>query len=298
MVGPARAREAVRFAQRKLGVSQRSACRALEVSRSTVRYKPKLGEFTRRLLRRILELVAKHPRYGYKRIWKLLRRDGWKINRKRVHRLWKQESLRVPKKARKRLRGTSGENACDRRKAMHRNDVWTLDFAWDVTEQGRQLKFLPIVDEFTRECLAIQVGTSIKSTDMQDLLERLFEEHGEPKHIRSDNGPEMTAQELRRWLGRRGVGPLFIAPASPWENGYGESFIGRLRDEHLDRELFTSLLEAQVVTEDWRIEYNTYRPHGALGLETPSEFAASCIQAALAPLEQPGCTRELEEALT
>ena len=216
----------------------------------------------------------------------------------RVHRLWKQESLRVPKRARKRLQGTSGENACDRRKAMHRNDVWTLDFAWDVTEQGCQLKFLPIVDEFTRECLAISVATSIKSTDIQDLLERLFEEYGMPNHIRCDNGPEMTAEELRRWLKRRGVAPLFIAPASPWENGYGESFIGRLRDEHLDRELFTSLLEAQVVTEDWRIEYNTYRPHGALGLETPSEFAASCIQAALAPLEQPGCTRELEESLT
>ena len=298
MVGPAREREAVRFAQRKLGASQRRACKALGVSRSMVRYEPKISEFTRKLLKRMLELVAKHPRFGYKRIWKLLRREGWKINRKRVHRLWKQENLRVPKRARKRLRGTSGENACDRRKPTRRNDVWTLDFAWDVTEQGRQLKFLPIVDEYTRECLAILVDTSIKSTDMQDLLERLFDEHGMPKHIRCDNGPEMTAGELRRWLKRRGVAPLFIAPASPWENGYGESFIGRLRDEHLDRELFTSLLEAQVVTEDWRIEYNTYRPHGALGIATPSEFAASCIQAALAPLEQPGCTRELEESLT
>ena len=297
MVGPAREREAVRFAQRKLGVSQRRACKALDVCRSTARYRPKLGEFTRKLLKRILELVGRYPRYGYRRIWKLLRREGWRINRKRVHRLWKQEGLRVPKKARKRRRRGSSDNACHRHRATHKNHVWTLDFVWDVTEHGRQLKFMPVVDEYTRECHAIAVGTSIRSTDIQDLLERLFLEHGMPAHIRCDNGPELIARELRHWLERRAVAPLYIAPASPWENGYGESFIGRLRDEHLDRELFTSLLEAQVVTEDWRIEYNHDRPHGALGDQTPKEFAASCAQAVLAPLEQPGRTRGYEEAL-
>ena len=136
------------------------------------------------------------------------------------------------------------ENACHPFKATHKNHVWTLGFAWDVSENGRQLKFLPIVDEYTRECHARHVATSIRSTDVQDILEWLFEEHGMPDHIRCDNGPEPIAYEFRSWLERRGVAPLYIAPASPWENGYGESFIGRFRDEHLDRELFTSVLEA------------------------------------------------------
>jgi putative transposase len=298
MVGPAREREAVRFAQRALGVSQRRACAALGVSRSTMRYVPKLGEFVRRLRDRILELVAKYPRYGYRRVCTLLRREGWNVNVKRIHRLWKKEGLRVPKKVRRRRRRGSSDNACHRHKATHKNHVWTLDFAWDVTEDGLQLKFLPIVDEYTRECHALRVATSIRSTDVQDLLEQLFEKHGMPEHIRCDNGPELVAHELRRWLERRGVAPLYIAPASPWENGYGESFIGRFRDEHLDRELFTSVLEAVVVTEDWRIEYNHHRPHGALGDQTPAEFAATCAQAVSAPLQQPGRTMEFEEALT
>jgi transposase InsO family protein len=298
MVGPARQREAIRLAQRKLGVSQRRACQALGVARSTARYRCKLAEFTRRLLARMLELVGKHPRFGYKRIWKLLRRDGWRINKKRVHRLWKREGLRVPKRARKRRRRGSSAHACHRWRAVRPNHVWTLDFAWDVTERGGQLKFLVVVDEFTRESHAIDVAKSIKSTDVQDLLDRLFLEHGMPDHIRCDNGPEFIADELRCWLQRRDVAPLYIAPGSPWENGYGESFIGRLRDEHLNRELFTSLLEAQVVTEDWRIEYNHHRPHSALGDQTPAEFAAACAQAASAPLQQPGRTLETETALT
>ena len=298
MVGPVREREAVRFAQRKLGVSERRACAALGVSRTTFRYRPKLVDATRRLLARMLELVAKYPRYGYKRICKLLRREGWGVNRKRVHRLWKKEGLRVPRRAKKRRRRGCSDNACHRLKATHKNHVWTLDFAWDVTEDGRQLKFLPIVDEYTRECHALRVATSIRSTDVQDVLERLFLEHGMPEHIRCDNGPELIAEELKRWLERRGVAPLYIAPASPWENGYGESFIGRFRDEHLDRELFTSVVEAVVVTEDWRIEYNHHRPHGALGDQTPAEFAATCAQAVSAPLQQPGRTMAIEEALT
>jgi transposase InsO family protein len=297
MVGPARQREAVRFAQRKLGVSERRACTALGVSRSTVRYRPKLAAFTRRLLSRMLELVAKYPRYGYKRICKLLRREGWRVNRKRVHRLWKKEGLRVPRRAKKRRRRGCSDHACHRLKATHKNHVWTLDFAWDVTEQGRQLKFLPVVDEYTRECHAILVATSIRSTDVQDLLERLFREHGMPEHIRCDNGPELVAEELRTWLERRGVVPLYIAPASPWENGYGESFIARFRDEHLDRELFTSVIEAVVVTEDWRIGYNHHRPHGALGDQTPAEFAACCASPGSASLRRPK-QEELELALT
>jgi len=298
MVGPARQREAVRFAKRKLGYPERRICRALDVARSTIRYRPKVADFTKRLLARILELVGKFPRYGYKRITVLLRREGWGVNRKRVHRLWKQEGLRVPKKSRKRRRLGCSANACHRRRATHKNHVWTLDFVWDVTEDGHQLKFLAIVDEYTRESLAIQVARSIRSLEVQELLEGLFAEHGAPAHLRCDNGPELIADDLQTYLRRRCVAPLFIEPGSPWENGYGESFIGRLRDEHLNLELFTSLLEAQVVTEDWRTEYNENRPHGALGHMTPTEFAAACTQAASAPLQQPGCSQQPIGALT
>lgn len=298
MVGPARQREAVAFAQRKLGYSERRVCRALGVARSTVRFRPKVADFTRQLLGRILDLVREFPRYGYKRITAILRREGWRVNRKRVHRLWKQEGLRVPKRARKRRRLGCSENACHRHRATHKNHVWTLDFVWDVTELGRQLKFLAVVDEHTRECHAILVSRSIRALDVVELLEKLFAEHGVPGHLRVDNGPEFLAEELRSWLRRRGVTSLFIAPGSPWENGFGESFIGRLRDELLNRELFTSLLEAQVVTEDWRIHYNESRPHGALGYMTPKEFAARCAQAASATLQQPGRRNQPIGALT
>jgi len=298
MVGPARQREAVRFAKRKLGYPERRICRALDVARSTIRYKPKVADFTKRLLGRILELVGKFPRYGYKRITVLLRREGWRVNRKRVHRLWKQEGLRVPKRTRKRRRLGCSANACHRHRATHKNHVWTLDFVWDITEDGHQLKFLAVVDEFSRESHAIHVARSIRSIDVIELLEALFAEHGVPAHLRFDNGPEFIAEALRAWLKRRGVATLFIEPGSPWENGYGESFIGRLRDEHLNLELFTSLLEARVVTEDWRIDYNESRPHGALGDMTPMEFAASCAQAAFAPLNQPGRRNQPAQALT
>ena len=275
--------------RRTLGFSQRRTCAALGVPRSTVRYVSLVAAFTKRLLKRMLELVRAKPRFGYRRIWALLRREGWRVNKKRVHRLWKQEGLRVPKKPRKARRTGNSANSCFRHRAEHRNEVWTLDFAWDVTEDGRQLKFLPVVDEYTRQCHGLRVATSIPSCQVQDFLEELFEEHGAPRHIRCDNGPELVAHELRAWLERRGVEPLYIAPGSPWENGYGESFIGRFRDEILDRELFTSLLEAQVVTEDWRVEYNEDRPHGALGYATPTEFAATGKQSALAPLDQTAC---------
>jgi len=275
--------------QRKLGHTQRRICTALDVPRSTVRYVPRVADLTKRLLQRMLELVGAHPRFGYRRIWAVLRQEGWRVNRKRVHRLWKQEGLRVPKKQRKRRRVGSSANACHLRRAERRNHVWSLDFAFDVTERGQQLKFLSVLDEYTRECHGIEVARSLRSTHVQDVLERLFDEHGTPEHIRADNGPELVAELLQAWLRRRGVAPLYIEPGAPWENGYGESFISRLKDELIDRELFTSLLEARVVTEDWRQAYNHDRPHGALGYRTPKEFAATGTQAAFAPLKQPGC---------
>ena len=264
------------------------ARRLKELEEENRRLKSAVADFTKWLLARILELVGKCPRYGYKRITVPLRREGWRVNRKRVHRLWNQEGLRVPKKARKRRRLGCSANACHRHRATHKNHVWTLDFVWDVTKDGHQLEFLAVVDEYSRESHAIRVARSIRSIDVVELLEALFAEHGVPEHLRLDKGPEFIAEALRAWLKRRGVATLFIEPGSPWENGYGESFIGRLRDEHLNLELFTSLLEAQVITEDWRIDYKESRPHGALGDMTPMEFAASCAQAAIAPLKQPG----------
>ena len=226
MVSPARTREAVRYAVRRLGYSERRVCRALGVPRSTVRFSGRVGEFVRRLVGHMLRFVRRFPRFGYRRVHALLCREGWKVNHKRIERLWRQEGLRVPRRQHKRRRLGSSENGCIRREATGRNDVWTLDFVFDVTEDGRTLKMLAVVDEHTRECHAVQVARSIKAVDVIDLLERLFLEHGTPRHLRCDNGPEFVAEALRAWLGRRSVEALFIEPGSPWENGYGESFIG------------------------------------------------------------------------
>ena len=238
---------------------------------------------------RIVELSRQHPRYGYRRIWALLRRAGWLVNRKRVQRLWRELGLRVARRQRKRRRLGASENSCSRLKPTHRNHVWSYDFLMDQTADGRRLKLLPVLDEFTREPHAIQVERSIKAEDVVELLGELFAIHGEPEHIRSDNGPEFIAKAVREWLVRSGVKTLYIKPGSPWENGYIESFNSRLEDELLNGELFTSLTEAQVLVEQFRLSYKHERPHSILGYRTPSEFAAA----------QPGgaaATRESEPA--
>lgn len=227
-----------------------------------------------------------------------MRREGWRVNKKRVHRLWKEEGLKVPDKQRKRRRliveGAS-ENGCARRRAEHKDHLWSYDFVMDRTENGRRLKIMPVVDEYTRECLAIEVERSITASDVIATLARLFEEREEPRYIRSDNGPEFVAAALKRWLKASGVGTLYIEPGSPWENAYAESFIGRLGDELLKREVFTSLMEAKVLVEEYRDYYNHNRPHSALGYRTPWEFAASCCAAAQAGT---GLTKELQSATT
>jgi transposase InsO family protein len=249
---------------------------------------------------RMMVLCRENPRYGYRRVWALLRREGWAANKKRVHRLWRDEGLKVPDKQQKRrrlllLEGTS-ENGCARRRAEHTDHVWSYDFVMDRTEDGRRLKMMPIVDEYTRECLAIEVERSITAEDVIATLARLFEERGEPRYIRSDNGPEFVATALKRWLKASGVGTLYIEPGSPWENAYAESFIGRLGDELLKREVFTSLMEAKVLVEEYREHHNERRPHSALSYRTPSEFAASsCCAAAGAGTE---LTKELQSATT
>jgi transposase InsO family protein len=280
--------------QRVLDVSERRACKALGHPRSTHRYEARKGEEERVLVARMHELVRKHPRYGYRRIGALLRREGFRVNIKRVHRLWRREGLRVRKRQRKRIRLGSSDGGCIRLRAERRNHVWSMDFAHDRTESGKPLKILAIVDEYTREGLALAVAKNLRASDVIDVLEGLFRERGMPEHVRSDNGPEFIAHELREWLGRRDVAPLYIAPGSPWENGYGEAFIGRVRDEKLDRELFTSLVEAQVVLGDWLVEYNTERPHGSLDQMTPLEFATRWSAANSAPLRLPQ-TSELEQ---
>ena len=227
-------------------------------------------------MERMRELSEQNPRYGYRRVWASLRREGWQVNRKRVQRLWQQAGLRVVVKQTRRRRVGSGENSCAVRRAQQPNHVWSYDFLMDRTEDGRQLKLLVVVDEYTRECLALEVDRSLTSKEVIQVLWRLMEERVEPGYIRSDNGPEFIAEAIKGWLARAGVGTLYIEPGSPWENGYSETFNSRLRDELLDRELFTSLIEAKVVVEEYRQHYNRRRPHSALGYKTPAEFAELC----------------------
>jgi len=229
-------------------------------------------------------LVRRHPRYGYRRVWALLRREGFRVNVKRIYRLWRQEGLKVPRKQRKNRRLDSSVNGCVRHRAERINHVWCYDFVSDQTVDGRTLRFLTIEDEYTREALAIEVARGITSRDVIETLRYLFEIRGVPQHIRSDNGPEFIAKGLRAWLADAGVKPLYIEPGSPWENGFNESFNSRLRDELLNAELFMNLKEAQVVTEDYRLDYNHHRPHSSLGYATPAEFAAESRAAVAASL--------------
>jgi putative transposase len=220
-------------------------------------------------------LSQENPRYGYRRVWALLRREGWPVNKKRIYRLWREEGLKVPDKQRKSWRLGDSENSCTRRQATHLNHVWSYDFVMDETEEGRRLKMMPVVDEYSRECLSIEVERSISAQDVVSTLTSLFRRRGEPAFIRSDNGPEFIAKAIKRWLDVCGVRTLYIEPGSPWENAYSETFISRFSDELLKREVFADLLEAKVLVEDYRGHYNHHRPHSALGYQTPAEFAVA-----------------------
>ena len=226
-------------------------------------------------MKRMHELVRRHPRYGYRRIWALLRRDGWPVNRKRVHRLWRREGFRVPVKQRKKRRLGVSANGIIRHRAEHRDHVWAWDFIHDTDERGRPLKWLSLIDEYTRECLALETARSITAADAIDVLAELFIIRGVPKNLRSDNGPEFIAQAMRSYLATAEVGTLYIAPGSPWENGCAESFHSRLRDELLNAEVFADLREARTLADRWRSEYNHRRPHSALNYQTPAAYAAT-----------------------
>ena len=277
-MNPERRRRTVDSVRRRLGyekVSERRTCKALGQPRSTQRYRATRPDMDKRLIGQMRRLVEAYPRYGSERVHQLLIGTDWRVNFKRVHRLWKQEHMQVPKHQRKkrRLPGHSA-NGCVRHKPTHRNHVWSYDFLIDRTEDGRQLKLLAVIDEFTRECLAIEVGRTFTARDVMLTLQYLFAVRGAPEHVRSDNGPEFIAQEIQRWLDRAAVGTLYIQKASPWENGYVESFNGKLRDELLNRELFLGLDEARYVLDEWRLEYNHCRPHSGIDWQTPAAYAA------------------------
>jgi putative transposase len=242
----------------------------LKHPRTTQRYAPIERDDEEPLTRRIIELAAAFGRYGYRRITAMLRLEGWAVNHKRVERIWKQEGLKVPKKQPKRGRLWLNDGSCVRLRAERRDHVWAYDFVQGRTHDGTSFRMLTLVDEYTRECLAIDVARTLRSDDVLERLSWLMATRGVPDHIRSDNGPEFTARVVRDWLKKVGVRTLFIEPGSPWENGYCESFNGKLRDELLARETFYSLREAKVLIERWRRHYNTKRPHSSLGYRPPA----------------------------
>jgi transposase InsO family protein len=257
----------------QLAVSERRACRVLEQARSTQQHRPRGPGEEEQLVARIIDLATHYGRYGYRRVTALLRREGWTVNHKRVERIWRREGLKVPQKQPKRGRLWLNDGSCIRLRPEHKDHVWSYDFMVARTADGRPLRILTILDEYTRECLCILVERRISSQNVIDELTELFLNRGIPEHIRSDNGPEFTAKLVRDWLNRLGVKTLFIKPGSPWENGYIESFNGKLRDELLNREVFTTLLEAQVLVESWRDEYNHVRPHSSLAYRPPAPEA-------------------------
>ena len=265
-------------------VTERRACRVLGQSRSTQRRCRQVPSDEPRLMKRIVEMASEYGRYGYRRVTALLHREGWQVNHKRVERIWRQEGLKVPQKQPKRRRLWLADGSCLRLRPAYRNHVWSYDFVADRTADGRAFRMLTVVDEHTRECLSIDVARRLNSEDVLERLSDLFICRGVPDYIRSDNGPEFTAHRVRDWLESVEVKTLFIEPGSPWENGYVESFNGKLRDELLDREVFDTLLEAKVLIERWRQAYNTVRPHSSLGYRAPApEATQPCSFASATP---------------
>ena len=259
--------------QQKLAVSERRACRVLNQARSVQRYQSNKSQSEEVLRADIVRIASKYGRYGYRRITALLMVEGWVVNHKRVERIWREEGLKVPKKQPKRARLYLNDGSCIRLRPLYKNHVWSYDFVHDRLHSGKKIRMLTVIDEYTRKCLAIRVGFSLKSEDVLDVLSTLFITEGIPEYIRSDNGSEFTAKATREWIGALGVKTAYIEPGSPWENGYNESFNGKLRDELLNTEIFYTLKEAQVLIEQWRRHYNEVRPHSALGYRPPAPIA-------------------------
>jgi transposase InsO family protein len=255
--------------------SERHACQLVHQPRGTQRYESTQRNDEDALTRAIIALASQYGRYGYRRITIKLREAGWDVGKDRVERIWRREGLKVPQKQKPRGRLWLNDGSCVRLRPERLNHVWSYDFVSTFTHDGRRVRMLNLIDEYTRECLAIHVRRRINSNHVIEVLADAMIEHGIPENIRSDNGPEFVAKELRKWLAQTGAKTLYSEPGSPWENGYCESFNGKLRDECLNGEIFYSLKEAQIVIEQWRVEYNTRRPHSALGYRPPAPAAYS-----------------------
>ena len=273
MISPDRRREAVAQVQEVLATSERRACRVIGQPRSTQRYDKRVPDDEHLLRVQILRLASEYGRYGYRRVTAMLRNQGWAVNHKRVERIWRQEGLKVPQKQPKRGRLWLADGSIVRLKPEFPKHVWSYDFMQHRTHNGIPFRVLNVIDEFSRECLSVKVARRLTHRDVLDVLFDLFLERGVPVHIRSDNGSEFIAKKVRMFLFRLSVKPLFIEPGSPWENGYIESFNGKMRDELLDREIFYSLKEAQILIEMWRNHYNMVRPHSSLGYRPPTPAA-------------------------
>ena len=269
-MSPARRRACIEHVRQKLQVSERLACRVLGQHRSTQRKAPHGRADEEALTADIIALASQYGRYGYRRITALLRNAGWAVNVKRVERIWRREGLKVPQKQPKKARLWLNDGSCIRLRPERLNHVWSYDFVEARTHDGRKFRMLNLIDEFTRECLAIRVSRKLNSTDVIDVLSDQFILRGVPGHIRSDNGPEFIAKAVRDWIAAVSARTAYIEPGSPWENGYCESFNSKLRDELLDGEIFYSLAEARIVIESWRRHYNTKRPHSSLGYRPPA----------------------------
>ena len=270
LLSPGRRRRCIDHVMTKFDVSERLACRVLGQHRSTQRKAPKGRADDAALTADIVALATQYGRYGYRRITAMLRAAGWAVNVKRVERIWRLEGLKVPSKQPKKGRLWLNDGSCVRLRPERPNHVWSYDFVEDRTHNGRKFRMLNVIDEFTRECLAIRIDRRLKSTDVIDVLSDLFILRGVPGHVRSDNGPEFIAKAVREWIAAVGARTAFIEPGSPWENGYCESFNSKLRDELLNGEVFYSLAEARIVIESWRQHYNTQRPHSSLGYKPPA----------------------------
>lgn len=274
MVSPSSRRRAVKLVVEEGLGSAVQACRAIGLARSSY-YRPSLVSLeSRRVRKEVLELSEKHPRYGYRRITALLRRDGFSVNAKRVQRLRREEGIQVRKRQRRMRRVGPQQN--ERLRATKPRQVWSWDFVEDQTENGTRFRILTLLDEFTRQCLATHASWSIRAVDAITVIEAAIERYGAPEHLRSDNGPEFIAYAIQDWLKQHQVKTLYIRPGNPWENCYIESFHDKLRDECLNRELFGTLAEARVILESWRMEYNAERPHSSLDDQTPDEFELRC----------------------
>jgi putative transposase len=274
MVSPSQRRHAATMLQKRLGFSQRRACQIVRQHRSTQRHRPDHPDPDRDLRANLREFARCHPRWGYRRAHAVLSREGQHVNRKKVQRLWREEGLRVPPRRHKRRRVGYSTTPADRLSAAHPNHVWAIDYQFDVTSMGKTIKILHITDEYTRESLSDLVAYSIDADATVAELDRIVEQRSrQPEFIRMDNGPELTAYALQDWCRFTGAGTSYIDPGSPWQNPWVESYGSRMRDELLAIEQFDSLLEAQVLVADWKEEYNTYRPHSALGMLTPVEFS-------------------------